>query len=99
MEVLLQGVERGKCTNFMWDLEERSGSRHLAFINGPFGRIADILKKIMRERVDCVIITPEWPRHWTAMLQIMQQQGVVMESWLLPHNQGLVRRREARSGH
>ena len=40
---------------YRWDVDERSGERNFACIYGRFGRMAEIIKKAMVEKVDCVI--------------------------------------------
>ena len=52
-----------------WDVDEGTGARHLAFINGPFELMGSILEQVRRQRVDCVVIAPDWPRPWVALWQ------------------------------
>ena len=78
-----------------------SGMRHLAYINGPFHRMGEIVRKIQEERVDCVLVGPQWPRYWMAMLQKLP----VREKVTLPHWQDLcqpsryVQQQKRRNGH
>jgi hypothetical protein len=50
-----------------WDADSLSQSTHLAFINGPFNMMGQILRKVGDQKVDCIIIAPEWPRPWEAL--------------------------------
>lgn len=43
----------------------------LAFVNGPFHLMHDVLRKVAEERVDCVLITPAWKAAWTSLLQTL----------------------------
>eukprot|EP00873_Tetraselmis_striata_P021799 jgi/Tetstr1/442063/TSEL_030242.t1 len=40
----------------------------LAFVNGPFGALDQVLQKVAHERVDCVLIVPAWPKTWVSLL-------------------------------
>ena len=51
-----------------WALCDQQGKRLLAYINGPFHCMGQIVSKIRSERVDCILIAPAWPKHWVAML-------------------------------
>lgn len=51
-----------------WDRGLESSVRHLAYINGPFDRMGEILKQVKEQQVDCVMLVPSWPRPWAALL-------------------------------
>jgi hypothetical protein len=69
-----------------WDTEEAAGARHLAWINGPFDRMAQILRAVKDQRVDCIIIAPAWPRPWAALWSTLPVRAVVT----LPHRRDLL---------
>jgi hypothetical protein len=62
------GVDAFTCGPLLGGKDAKTGRQHLALMNGPFSRVADIILLIRRYRIDCVLVTPNWPRHWTAML-------------------------------
>lgn len=43
----------------------------LAFVNGPFHLMHEVLQKVAEERVDCVLITPVWKASWTSLLRAL----------------------------
>ena len=43
--------------------------------------MGEIVQKIKDEPVDCILVGPQWPRHWRAMLQQMPIREIVV----LPH--------------
>ena len=46
-----------------------SGSRPtLCWVNGPFHMMGKVIRKIVAERADCVLVAPKWPQYWTALL-------------------------------
>lgn len=45
-----------------------SGVRHLAYINPPFQTMGEVVRKIADDRVDCILVAPQWPRHWVVAL-------------------------------
>ena len=67
-----------------WGGQEKG---QLAYINGPFGKMGQILKKVLEERVDCIIIAPSWPRPWSALWKMMP----VRERVRLSHKEGMFR--------
>jgi hypothetical protein len=38
------------------------------WVNGPFSDMAAIIRKLISERADCILIAPDWPKDWVAML-------------------------------
>lgn len=46
----------------------RDGVRQFCYINGPFGSMGTILKKIREERCDALLIYPARHQYWRAML-------------------------------
>ena len=64
-----------------WAFCRDTGARHLAYINGPFHRMGEIIRKISDEKVDCILVGPQWPRHWIAMLNRLP----IRHSLTLPH--------------
>lgn len=75
--------------NHLWAQDPRTRRRHFAFINGPFEEYGAIIRKIIQEEVDCLLIAPDWPRGWSASLQLARRMGALRDSWLLPHNSEL----------
>jgi hypothetical protein len=55
--------------------------RPLVWVNGPFAEMGAIITKIRQERVDCILIRPDWPRGWLATLKHLP----VALSMRLPH--------------
>lgn len=52
----------------------RAGVRQLCYINGPFGSMGMILKKVREERCDALLIYPARHLFWRAMLQSLPVQ-------------------------
>ncbi|BDA41870.1 hypothetical protein COCOBI_02-6650 [Coccomyxa sp. Obi] len=52
----------------------RNGVRQLCYINGPFGSMGTILKKIRAERCDALIVYPVRHQYWRAMLRSLPVQ-------------------------
>ena len=47
----------------------RDGSRPaLCWVNGPFHMMGKVLRKVIAEKADCIIVAPRWPQHWVALL-------------------------------
>ena len=72
-----------------WDVDHR-GNRHLAFINGPFSSMGNILKRVREQRVDCVVIAPVWPRPWQALwahLPVQATLHLFMPGMFIPGGQ------------
>ncbi len=42
--------------------------RELGYANTDFSRIGELLAKIKQEQADVVIVYPDWPRYWKALL-------------------------------
>lgn len=54
---------------------------HFAYINPPFRRMGEVLRKIA-DRVDCISVAPQRPRHWVATLHKMPVKlSVVLPQW------------------
>lgn len=79
-----QGTSGVDAFNQQWARDSSTGQRHFAFINGPFDKYGAVLRKIEQEKVDCLLIAPDWPRAWVATLQQLRQRGVLKDSWQLP---------------
>lgn len=62
-----------------------SGEHIVAWINGPFQRMTQILRRVGAERVDCVIIAPLWSRPWAALWGGLPVRAVIR----LPHRRDL----------
>jgi hypothetical protein len=45
--------------------------RPLCWVNGPFQRMPDILRKVKEERADAIIIVPDWVEGWKAILTML----------------------------
>ena len=45
------------------------GSRAFCFVNGEFKRMGEIIRKVLWERTDCILITPGWPKYRVSMLR------------------------------
>lgn len=43
--------------------------RGLLWMNPPYSRISDTIEKIIRDRVECVIIIPDWEKKWRRWLE------------------------------
>ena len=70
-----------------WATSEAHGLAGLVYINGPFSMMGAIISKIQKERVNCILIGPNWPRGWMAVLQSM---AAVKKAVVLPHRQDLL---------
>lgn len=68
-----------------WALIPGTTKRELCYINGDFSRMGDILAKVIRDKADCVIVYPDWPRYW----QVMWQQMPVKDCFTLPKSHDL----------
>ena len=64
---------------------QQRADTELAYINGPFTKMDQILRKILEERVNAIVIAPVWPRPWTALLN----QLPVKARMELPHREDL----------
>jgi hypothetical protein len=62
-----------------------SQPRALVWVNGPFQDMGAIIRKILQEKVDAILIRPEWPRGWKATLA----QLPVVTSVRLPPRQDM----------
>jgi hypothetical protein len=63
------GVDAFTCGPLLGGLDPRSGRKHMVLLNGPFGRMADILLLIKQHRIQGVLVAPNWPRHWQGILR------------------------------
>ncbi len=63
--------------------------RHMAFCNPPFECLGRVLRKLIDERVDAVLVYPAWPRYWRGMLSKLASKGVVKTDYALPHQADL----------
>eukprot|EP00798_Chlamydomonas_sp_ICE-L_P014027 gene14027-19965_t len=66
----------------LWVRPELDGLREaqLAYINGPFNMMGEILEEIRKQRVDCIVIVPVWPKLWRAILPELP----IRETWGMP---------------
>lgn len=49
--------------DWYWCKTQNKWRRHMGFYNGPFDCMGRILRKILDERADVVLVYPRWPRH------------------------------------
>ena len=49
----------------------RKQDRTFAWVNPPFHRMHEVFTKIESERVDCILIAPEWNKSWVARLKTL----------------------------
>ena len=68
-----------------WATHPTTGARELAYINGDFSAMGQILHKVIRDKADCVIVYPDWPRYW----QVLWQQLPVRQCFQLPRRPDL----------
>jgi hypothetical protein len=61
------------------------GRGQLLYINGPFSRLGQVIRKVLEERVDAIIIAPEWPRAWAALWRLLPVRAALP----LPHREDL----------
>lgn len=47
------------------------GRKHLLWLNGDFGKMAQILQAIMEYRLDVILIFPLWPAPWRSLLEYL----------------------------
>eukprot|EP00798_Chlamydomonas_sp_ICE-L_P003514 gene3514-biopygen21247 len=59
---------------------EYPGVAQLAYINGPFNMMGEILEEVRKQRVDCIVIVPVWPKPWRAILAELP----IRDTWDLP---------------
>ena len=64
-----------------WIRYTQDGSKQLVYINGPFEQMGAILSRVRDDRVDCILVGPQWPRYWQAILL----QVPVKAKVILPH--------------
>ena len=57
----------------------------MAFINGPFNMMGAILRQMITQKVDAIVIAPAWPRPWMALWAQLPVRAVMD----LPHRQDL----------
>ena len=57
----------------------------MSWCNPPFSCMAQVIRKIIDERADVLLLYPAWPRHWRGMLSHLRSQGVVSKEGALPH--------------
>lgn len=70
-----------------WALGEGTKTRRTCFCNGPFDRMADIVAKIVDERVDVALVYPVWPKSGRFQLESL---GAPLKQVLdLPHQADL----------
>jgi hypothetical protein len=68
-----------------WAFHPSTGKRELCYINGDFSQMGAILSKVARDRADCVIVYPDWPRYW----QVLWASLPVKADFALPRKPGL----------
>ena len=64
-----------------WVRHADNGHRELVYINGPFEQMGAILSRVRDDKMDCILIGPQWPRYWQALLLQVTVKAVVT----LPH--------------
>jgi hypothetical protein len=47
------------------------GERHLIWCNAPFDLMGPILRKILDEQVDVILLAPCWPKAWRPLLKLL----------------------------
>lgn len=63
-------------TRVTWAVHPVTGQRELCFINGDFSLMGPILAKVLRDRADCVIVYPDWPRYWQVLWADIKPKAV-----------------------
>ncbi|KXZ50413.1 hypothetical protein GPECTOR_16g587 [Gonium pectorale] len=63
-----------------WSPPARGPFRPLLYANPPFGLMGRTLSKLLAERADCLLIYPDWPRWWQALLRSLP----IAAAWDLP---------------
>ena len=58
--------------------------RQYCFINGPFDQMGRIMKKIVEEECDGILIYPDWPKQWRATISKLVKAGVITFDVELP---------------
>ena len=51
--------------------------------------MGEILRKVVDEHADVVLVYPEWPRYWQVMFRSMGERGAQMAVKELPHRPDL----------
>ena len=51
------------------------GSKAFCFVNGPYGKLSRVLRKIALERTNCVLVVPSWSGCWKAQLAALPVRG------------------------
>ena len=78
---LCPGTQGVNAWNHTWARSSQEGKPQVVYVNGPFDQMGAIIRKIKEEKVDCILIGPQWPRHWQALLL----QLPVKAKKVLPH--------------
>jgi len=51
-----------------WKPAQAGEERPLVWANGSFREMGEIIRKVAQEKVDCLLVYPDWPRYWRTML-------------------------------
>lgn len=60
-----------------WGFNSDLGLQEFCYIYGEFGEMGRILNKIIKEKANCVLLYPVWPRYWKSMLQEIPVKKVI----------------------
>ena len=60
---------------FLQSWRTPTGESAFCFVNGPFNLMAAIIQKVVYERVDCILIYPQWNKPWRSQLAQLPTAG------------------------
>lgn len=80
-----EGVDMFTRTTWAW--HPKTGDRELCYINGDFSQMGRIVAKVAKDKADCVIVYPDWPRYWRIGLQALP----IVDDFELPRFESLCR--------
>jgi hypothetical protein len=72
-------------TRASWATHPTTGQRELCYINGDFSQMGRIVAKVAKDRADCVVVYPDWPRYWRATLEALP----IKDDFVLPRRDDL----------
>jgi hypothetical protein len=58
-----------------WAVPGPAGEKPLVWVYPDFGRMAEVVAKILHEQQDAVLIYPDWPRGWRATMMVPQRKA------------------------
>ena len=53
---------------FLMPWTRADGAKAFCFVNGPYGKLNLILRKIAQEKADCILLAPSWSGSWKGLL-------------------------------